>query len=155
MFCFTSYQDYKNNSNSTTNPETSWQVTAFQVTAYVCWAVSAIMILFAIAVRKRINLAVKCTKATARAVCAIPLMVFYPLVQLVGFLAYLAVWVFYLCTVVGMGVLTDGVVDINGVQVTYSYYEYTDSAKVSLVCEELCNRCRPRSRFSHLLITYS
>jgi len=111
-FCWSVYVDY-NNSDNVVNEE--WQTTAFYVSAIVLWVVAGLMVLFAIAVRKRVNLAVKCTKATARAVGAIPIMVFYPILQLLGFMLYFVPWVVYLFTIVGMGELrNDGVAIIAG-----------------------------------------
>lgn len=108
-----------------------WQETAFFVTAIVFWAFAGLSLLLIIGIRKRVKLAVKTTRTAARALIDIPSMIALPFLQLLGFLIFLIVWAVYMGVVASTGEMTEGVVDLYGVDVTYTYFEYTDLAKRS------------------------
>ena len=53
--------------------------------------------------RKRIQLAIGLVKEAGRAVCSMPIIVFYPVLQAAGFVAFLVPWVFYSVYVASIG----------------------------------------------------
>lgn len=53
-------------------------------------------------------------------------MIALPFLQLLGFLIFLIVWAVYMGVVASTGEMTEGVVDLYGVDVTYTYFEVSE-----------------------------
>ena len=73
---------------------------------------AGLAILLFFGVRKRVGLAIKCTKTAAHAAGAVPSTIFYPVFSLFWYLVFLATWLVYLFFIAATGELTKDTVVI-------------------------------------------
>jgi len=66
----------------------------------VCGGLWLCMLVF---LRKRIQLAIGLVKEAGRAICSMPIIVFYPVLQATGFVVFLVPWTFYSVYVASVG----------------------------------------------------
>ena len=125
------HQQQEDADDGETNNNESWQKTAFLVSAIVLWVMAGLAVLLFFGVRKRVGLAIKCTKTAAHAAHSVPSTIFYPLFSLFFYIVFLTVWLVYLFFIASTGDLTKATVTIYNIEVEYSYYEYDDLAKYS------------------------
>lgn len=62
-----------------------------------------LLFLTVIAVRKRIILAISCVKEASKAIAAMPVMILYPVLQVLGFLAFLIPWAVFMLYIASSG----------------------------------------------------
>ena len=105
-----------------------WQNQALDVSAYVLYALAGCWCLAVCFLRKRIVLAIRIAKVSARSILTMPVMVMYPFVQLVGWCIFAAFWVLAMFVLASTGDLVGMTSDIYGVEVSYSIYLYSDNA---------------------------
>ena len=102
-------------------------ITATRWFSYILFAMGFIVVFLTIALRKQIQLAMACVKASGRAVAAMPLVIAFPIVQAAGFALFLAVWIYYAVHLASMGEVK--VHDYNLVTTrTYEATEFTKNA---------------------------
>jgi len=101
-------------------------ILATDIISYVLYGIGAIAVFLVIFLREAIMLAIVCVKQAARAIAAMPLIILLPLVQAVGLLGYMAVWLVYavnlasLGDVVSLSLPTDSVITVRS-------YEFDDN----------------------------
>jgi len=76
---------------------------AIQIASYIFFGLAGIVLLLLIFLRKRIALAIGISKAAARSVVAVPLSVFFPLLQLLGWCTFMVPWSVYFLYLASIG----------------------------------------------------
>lgn len=104
-------------------------IKTLQITAYVLWALAAILVCVLIYLRKRINLAIGITKAAAHAVSDLPFSVFYPIIQSAFYMIMMVPWA---CICMYLASMREGVPDMFSIGDFYHIYyvKYTWSTTV-------------------------
>lgn len=74
-----------------------------KVFSYILFGIGALVTLLVVFLRKEIQLAVVCVKEAARAIAAMPLIILFPIIQTIGFLAFMGVWLFYIIHLASLG----------------------------------------------------
>jgi len=95
----------KANEWSDEDPRTLADSTIFtaKVFSYVLFGLGGVVVLLVVFLRKEIQLAVTCVKEAARAIAAMPFMILFPIIQTAGFLAFLAIWLFWCIHLASLG----------------------------------------------------
>ena len=71
--------------------------------SYILFTLGFIASFLTIALRKQMQLAIACIKASSRAVARMPLVLVFPIFQATGFAIFLAVWIYYAVHLASMG----------------------------------------------------
>jgi choline transporter-like protein 2/4/5 len=71
--------------------------------SYGLYTVSGLLVLLFLFMRKRIQLAMGCVEETSKAMLQMPLILFFPVVQGLGFLVFMICWTIYAVSVASMG----------------------------------------------------
>jgi hypothetical protein len=103
-------------------------VQGLTIGSYVLYAIAACIVLALFFLRKRLYLAIAITKAAGRSVVAIPLTVVYPIVQLVGYVAFLVPWLAVLALLGTTGKPTETTTEVYGFAINYNTYEFPGGA---------------------------
>ncbi len=112
------------------DPQTrsNFDIRGTSIFSYCLFALGGIIVFLTIFLRKQIQLAMACVREAARAIGAMPMIVFFPVIQTLGFLAFLAVWMFYAVYLGSTGTITEKELPtINAV--TYREYEFDDTTR--------------------------
>eukprot|EP00559_Dactyliosolen_fragilissimus_P001904 CAMPEP_0184864728 /NCGR_PEP_ID=MMETSP0580-20130426/15932_1 /TAXON_ID=1118495 /ORGANISM="Dactyliosolen fragilissimus" /LENGTH=456 /DNA_ID=CAMNT_0027363639 /DNA_START=83 /DNA_END=1450 /DNA_ORIENTATION=- len=78
-------------------------ISATKIFSYVAFGIGGILILLIIFLRKEIQLAMACVKEASRAIGRMPIIMFFPVLQVFGFVAFMVLWVFYAVNLASMG----------------------------------------------------
>jgi len=92
-FCFFLAEGYLDTLMNIEVPYLENKEEALRITAYVLWSISGLFVCVLVFMRKRINLGIGITKATAHSLVDMPFVIFYPFVSLVSILFFLVVWI--------------------------------------------------------------
>lgn len=71
------------------------EIRALFVMSLVSYTTSTIWFVVIVFLRKRISLAIACVKEASTAISRMPIMIFFPFFQVIGFAAYLVPWLVY------------------------------------------------------------
>lgn len=82
---------------------TDTTISATKWFSYILFVIGFIVVFLTIALRKQIQLAMACVKASGRAVASMPLVIAFPILQASGFAVFLAVWIYYAVHLASMG----------------------------------------------------
>lgn len=118
-------------STSVNNQDT---VKTMRITAYLLYAVSVLLFMVMVCLRKQIQLAIGCVKEAGRAVHSMPFMFIIPILQVVGFAIFFAVWVVYAVFLASTGHINvvEFPIDIDtGAEIAIRLYEMNDSSYYS------------------------
>mmetsp|Transcript_5580 Transcript_5580/g.8197 ORF Transcript_5580/g.8197 Transcript_5580/m.8197 type:complete len:658 (-) Transcript_5580:1234-3207(-) len=96
---------------------------------YFMFVVAGLYFLFLCCLRKRIQLSIGIVKQASRAVQAMPTLLIFPVVQTVGLLAFIFVWLFYAVYVASLGEIETNEFDENGVTVMVRSFTYDDNTQ--------------------------
>ena len=98
-----------------------------KIFSYVLFGVGAIVIFLTIFLRQQIMLAMACVREAARAIGAMPLIVLFPVFQTMGFLAFMAVWIFYAVHLASTGEISEMELPVDAVVTVreYTFDEFT------------------------------
>jgi len=102
------------------------QLKMLKCTAYGLWGIGVVLLLILIFLRKRINLAVGITKASAHALTDLPMTVFYPFIQLITFMFFFIPWLLVLLFLASMRNLEQVPVDFGDFELFYQKWTYDD-----------------------------
>lgn len=95
---------------------------------------SGIWIIFIFIIRKRLELAIKIIRESARAMIQIPFLYFLPLIKLVIFAGFTALWMYYCFYLVSSGDIITHYDDTTGLSYkTISYNQYTRHAIIFML----------------------
>jgi hypothetical protein len=93
--------------------------------SYALFALGGIVIFLTIFLRKQIMLAMACVREAARAIGSMPLLVLFPVIQTIGFLAFIVIWMFYAVHLASTGEVVNMELPVDAV-VTVRNYEFDD-----------------------------
>lgn len=99
------------------------EINSMYVFSYILMAVSVLYICFLVVMRKRIQLAIGIVKEAARALAAMPVLIFLPVVQSIGILIFLIPWTIYVLYVASSGDVVVHESSLNP-DVKYRSFEY-------------------------------
>jgi len=99
-----------------------------RILSYVLFGVGIIAVFLVIFLRQSIRLALACVKQAARAIGAMPIILFFPIIQCIGLFVFLVVWLVYAVNLASLGevVLKELPTDS---AITVRFYEYDDFIK--------------------------
>jgi len=101
-----------------------------KVIGYVFFGLAGLALLLLLFLRNRIGLAIGITKAAAHSVAAVPLSVFFPILQILGFCTFMVPWTFYLLHLASMGEkVTKSMTFIQQFDITWQTYVYEDDTQ--------------------------
>eukprot|EP00752_Nemacystus_decipiens_P006151 g5549.t1 len=100
-------------------------VTAAYVCAVIAWVLAFLWFCLFCFLAKRISLAIGVIKEAGRSIAAMPLIVLWPLVELVAAIAFVAIWMYYAAYTASLGdISTKTVESAGGYDVSYKVYEF-------------------------------
>ena len=118
------------------------EVTTMRVFAYFGMAVTILYFCLIVVLRKRVQLAIGVVKQAARALSAMPSILFLPIVQATGLVIFLVPWVIYVLYLASSGEMMTltGTYTYNGQEMTYTYrsFEYTTNTKYAFLYMLFC-----------------
>jgi len=88
--------------------------------------------------RKRIMLAIGIVKEAARALAAMPILVFMPVLQTAGIVIFLVPWTIYALYLASSGKVIVETEEVNGVQVSYRVVEYNNNIRYAFLYLLFC-----------------
>ena len=103
FFCYSTSKKWNNENKPRTHSKT--QADGMLYTSYVLFVFGGLWGCFICCMRKRIMLAIGIVKEAAKALAAMPMLVLFPFVQVVGFLAFLIPWFIYCLFLASSGTL--------------------------------------------------
>lgn len=71
--------------------------------SYVLYGIGGLLALLFLFMRKRIQLAIGCVKETSKAIITMPIIIFFPVFQALGFMCFMIVWTVYAVNLASMG----------------------------------------------------
>ncbi|CAM9966712.1 unnamed protein product [Ascophyllum nodosum] len=93
--------------------------------AIIAWVFAFLWVCLFCFLAKRISLAIGIIKKAGRAIAAMPLIVLWPLVELVAAIAFMAVWTVYAAYTASLGeITTKTVVSSDEIDLSYKAYEF-------------------------------
>jgi len=101
----------------------SSSITAVKAAGIVLFVIGGILILLTIFLRKQIQLAMGCVKQAARSIGSMPLIMFLPVIQTLGLLAFGIIWMYYAVHLASVGHLKTTSLPTNAA-VTVRSFEY-------------------------------
>lgn len=109
---------------------TATEIMMVKIFGYIFLGISTAWLCFICCMRKRILLAIGITKEAARALGSMTLLVFFPLVQGLGVLAFCCVWFVYLLYLASSGeIVTEKYTTSSDQEVEYKTFEYTQNSR--------------------------
>lgn len=79
---------------------------------------------------KRISLAIGVIKQAGRAIAAMPLIVLWPVVELIGVIAFMGIWMYYAAATASLGdITTKSVTSAGGLDLSYKVYEFDEATE--------------------------
>jgi hypothetical protein len=95
--------------------------------SYGLYTVGGLLVLLFLFMRKRIQLAMGCVEETSKAMLQMPLILFFPVVQGLGFLVFMICWTIYAVSVASMGEFqTTTYTATTSLQISVRSFEYSD-----------------------------
>lgn len=94
-----------------------------RIMSYILLGVGAIVFFLVIYLRREMQIAMACVGEAARAVGAMPGIVFFPIFQCIGLILFMAVWIFYAVHLASMGEVAAKELPLDSV-VTVRHYTY-------------------------------
>lgn len=119
------------------------EVKVVEIASYVVFGIAALYICILIVLAKRIQLAIGVVKEAAKAMAAMPLLTFIPIIQVIGCVAFLVPWVYYMLYIVSSGniVLMQGsYTNQLGITTKYQYRQmvYDDNTRYAALYLLFC-----------------
>lgn len=110
-------------------------ITATRVSSYVLFALGGILFLLMICLRKQIQLAIGCVKETGKAVTHMPVILFVPVAQAIGFIIFMIAFLTYGIYLASQGKITvlELPVSLSGLEITVRYEARAGTFSLSMV----------------------
>jgi hypothetical protein len=106
----------------------SYEVNGMQILSFIGMGLSVLYFCLLLVLRKRVTLAIGIVKETARALASIPILIFLPVLQVIGVTIFLVPWVIYVIYLASSGEVqthTKTFLSAAGTTVSYQYKTYT------------------------------
>ena len=99
-----------------------------KIISYVLFALGGLFFLLMVYLRKEIQLAIGTVEETSKAINKMPLLSLYPVMECLGLVAFLGVWMVYAVYLASIGSLTTEVIGnpLNDATITMKVFEYDD-----------------------------
>jgi len=88
------------------------EILGARIASYVLWGIGGVLLLLLCFFRKQLQLAMGTVKETAKALVTMPMIIFLPIVQSVGFIAFMIIWTVYAVFLASLGDFTTTTIDI-------------------------------------------
>jgi len=121
---------WKNDGN-----HTKAEYMSIRITSYVGFALTGLYLCFLVVMRKRIMLAIGIVKETARAMAAMPIILFLPILQAIGIVIFLVPWTIYVLFLASSG--EQHFVDVGG-GVGYQEMKYDNNTRYAFLYMLFC-----------------
>jgi choline transporter-like protein 2/4/5 len=103
-----------------------WNIRAAKICSYILFGLGGLAVVITIFLRKQIQLSMACVKAAARSMSAMPTMVLFPFMQVIGVAAFMIVLIVYGVHLASLGDITVEPTGVTGVAVRkYEFDELT------------------------------
>jgi len=79
------------------------EIKAATYASYALYGVGGILVLLFLFMRKRIQLAMGCVKEASKAIMKMPMIIFFPVIQGIGFMLFMIAWTVYSVNIASMG----------------------------------------------------
>ena len=90
--------------------------------SYVLYAIGGLLVLLFLFMRKRIQLAMGCVKETSKAIVKMPIIIFFPVIQAIGFMGFATVWTVYAVNLASMGEISINSVNADPISISVSCF---------------------------------
>ena len=100
-----------------------------RIFSYCMFGLGAIIVFVTLFLRRQIMLAMACVRQAGRAVAKMPLIVLFPVIQTIGFLVFLVVWLLYAVYLASTGDIIENELP-SYATVTVKTYQFDDNTKV-------------------------
>jgi choline transporter-like protein 2/4/5 len=136
LFCVASFLlwDLAKQWNEADSDRSDTEVQGMYVVSYIGFAVTGLYACLLLVMRKRIMLAIGIVKEAARALGAMPALLFLPIVQAIGMVLFLVPWTIYVLYLASSGSVSTQETDAG----SYQTFEYTDNAKYAFIYLLFC-----------------
>ena len=94
--------------------------------SYGLYTVGGLLVLLFLFMRKRIQLAMGCVEETSKAMLQMPLILFFPVVQGLGFLVFMICWTVYAVSIASMGEFQTTTYTATSLQISVRSFEFSD-----------------------------
>jgi choline transporter-like protein 2/4/5 len=109
-----------------------------QVFAYTGMALTVLYLCLLVVLRSRIQLSIGIIKESARAVASMPILIFMPVVQVIGIVAFLVPWTIYVVFLASSGELQVVQTTVNGYTFSYRQFSYDTNTKYTFLYMLFC-----------------
>ena len=75
--------------------QSDYNIAAAKIFSYVLFGVGALAIVITVFLRKQIQLSMACVRAAGKSMSAMPTMILFPFIQIIGLAAFFAIWLYY------------------------------------------------------------
>ena len=100
--------------------------------SYALYAFGGLLAIVFLFMRKRIQLAMGCVKEASKAILRLPLIILFPVIQALGFAAFMIVWTVYSAYIASMGEFkTEQIDTVPGLFISVRYFVFSDFIKQS------------------------
>lgn len=118
----------------TDNHHSNGEILAAQVLSYIGFAVCVLYFCLMLVMRSRVQLAIGVVKEAAKALAAMPALIFAPIIQVVAVTLFLVPWIIYVVYLASSGeMVTMTGSDAYGVKYTYRQFVYTENTKYAFL----------------------
>ncbi|KAK1743284.1 choline transporter-like family protein [Skeletonema marinoi] len=101
-----------------------------QYGSYALYAFGGLLVIVFLFMRKRIQLAMGCVKEASKAILRLPLIIVFPVIQALGFAAFMTIWTVYCAYLASMGEFKTQQIDtVPGLFISVRYFEFSDFIK--------------------------
>ncbi|KAL7547692.1 hypothetical protein ACHAWF_010968, partial [Thalassiosira exigua] len=97
--------------------------------SYALYALGGLLVLLFLFMRKRIQLAMGCVKETGRAILKMPLIILFPVLQGLGFCAFMIAWTVYAAHLASMGEFSTKQFAAGPIAISVRTFEFSDFVK--------------------------
>mmetsp|Transcript_20759 Transcript_20759/g.18917 ORF Transcript_20759/g.18917 Transcript_20759/m.18917 type:complete len:666 (+) Transcript_20759:237-2234(+) len=115
---------------------TTYEVTTMQIFAFTGMGISLLYFCLLLVIRKRIQLAIGIVKESTKAINSMPILIFFPILQVIGITMFLVPWFIYVLFLASSGDKirhTSSYLSSSGATIQYSYYTYSYTTNTKYV----------------------
>jgi hypothetical protein len=116
------------------------EILVIKVFFWICLGISALYFCLVLVLRKRIMLAIGIIKEAGRALATMPSVIFLPVLQSAGMVAFIVPWFIYMLYLGSSGTIVNVTVynDYSQTSVTYRKFEYDEYTKYAMIYMLFC-----------------
>jgi hypothetical protein len=107
IFCGSYAYTVANNwRNADPQVQSDSNIMAAKICSYILFGLGALAFFVTVFLRKQIQLSMACVKAAARSMSAMPTMTLFPFLQIIGFVLFMLIWLYYAIHLASTGEIT-------------------------------------------------